>query len=66
MKGIFGEAFRRRRYKRGMGRCQDCGRERPLTLIHFWATNMPYRVCSECIRPYRTVIMHPDPEWRRP
>jgi len=65
MKGIFGEAYRARRYRREMGACQDCGWERPLTLVHFWTSNMPYYVCSECIRPYRQVIMHPDPEWRR-
>lgn len=58
----------RRRYVHPdrLRRCQDCGRfGRPVTLVTFWATGMPYAVCSDCIRAYREVINHPAPEWRR-
>lgn len=63
-RGIFGEAAGRRRYR--MGRtCQDCGRGwLPTTLIRWWIGGT-YWVCSDCIEPYRAVILHPDPKWRR-
>jgi len=64
-KGFGGEAAGRRRYRRGMGRCQDCGHELPLTKILWWASGEQYLVCSECIRPYRRFICHPEPEWKR-
>lgn len=47
----------RRRYFTTGRRCEDCGRERPRTLIRFWATGMRYVVCAECIRAYRRVIV---------
>lgn len=48
----------RRTYKIGRP-CQDCGRTVPVTLAHFWVNGMPYRLCSTCIRPYRTVLLYP-------
>lgn len=39
--------------------CQDCGRRRPWTVITFWTTGYRYRVCGDCIRPYRRVILRP-------
>ena len=47
----------RRKYE--MGRCEDCGYEKRTTLVYFWASNMPYRVCVECIKPYRGQILKP-------
>ena len=49
----------RRRYK--PGRCADCGRWRPVTLIRFWVNYYGMRVCSECIKPYRRVILTNHP-----
>lgn len=54
----------RRKYRPGR-RCQDCGWEKPTTEIRFWATGMRYRVCKECIKPYRRQILYetkPAPE----
>lgn len=67
MAGIFGEKAGRRKYVNPdrARRCEDCGRNRPVTRVEFWATGMPYYVCSDCIRPYRGQILHPSPEWRR-
>jgi hypothetical protein len=48
----------RRKYREGRP-CQDCGRRRPTTVIHFWATGMAYTVCGECIEPYRAIILAP-------
>jgi hypothetical protein len=48
----------RRKYK--PGRCRDCGHDKPVTRVNFWVNNMPYDVCSDCIKPYRGVILHPD------
>lgn len=45
----------RRRYK--LGKCQDCGRERRVTLAVFWVNGYQQRYCSECIRMYRPVLM---------
>jgi len=45
---------KRRKYT--TGHCQDCGHEKPVTTITFWATGMKYRVCSKCISPYRGII----------
>ena len=42
------------------GRCQDCGRERRTTVIRFWVNFMRYRVCADCIRAYRPVILAPS------
>jgi hypothetical protein len=44
----------KRKYEHG--KCQDCGWEKSTTVIVFWATGMKYRVCAECIKPYRGVI----------
>ena len=41
------------------GKCQDCGWEKRVTNIYFWATGMKYRVCAECIKAYRGVILKP-------
>jgi hypothetical protein len=41
------------------GKCQDCGHPKRVAEIIFWATGMKYRVCSECIKPYRGVILKP-------
>jgi hypothetical protein len=67
-RGFGGEASGRRRYVPAdrLRTCEDCGRHRPVTLIRFWSTGMEYVVCSECIEPYRSVILHPDAEWSRP
>ena len=65
MKGIFGERFRPRKYKRNGMRCEDCGQEKRVTSVWFWIGGKEYWFCSECIRPYRTVIMHPTSEWAR-
>lgn len=46
---------KRRKYERGS--CQDCGWQRNVTTITFWATGMRYRVCPDCIKPYRSVIL---------
>ncbi len=51
----------RRRRKYTIGRCQDCGRTRSTTVIIFWVNGMMYRVCAECIRAYRGVILKPCP-----
>lgn len=65
MKGIFGERFRPRKYKRNGMRCEDCGWEKPVTRVFFWIGGKAYWFCSTCIRPYRQQIMHPEPEWAR-
>jgi hypothetical protein len=49
----------RRQYT--LGRCQDCGRTKPVTVIIFWVNGMRYRVCGTCIRAYRGVILKPCP-----
>jgi hypothetical protein len=49
----------RRRYTLTGRRCQDCGNYRPATTITFWASGYRYRVCSDCIRPYRRMILRP-------
>jgi hypothetical protein len=41
------------------GRCADCGYRIPTTLVHFWVNNMPYRVCKDCIKPYRKQLNKP-------
>lgn len=41
------------------GRCDDCARYRRVTRIYFWVNNMPYTMCSECIRMYRKQILDP-------
>jgi hypothetical protein len=69
-RGFGGESAGRRKYRkyyRNMGRtCEDCGWEKPLTEVFFWAgSGKQYWFCSTCIEPYRTIIMHPNPEWRR-
>ena len=54
----------RRRYRMPAYRgatCQDCGRLGfRVTVIAFWASGMRYRVCRECIRAYRGVILAPS------
>lgn len=67
MRGIFGERFRARIYRRNGMSCEDCGGGGRLavTQVYFWGARRAYWFCSECIRPYRTQIMHPDPEWER-
>jgi hypothetical protein len=47
----------RRKYEKGT--CRDCGRTRNTTVIRFWVNDMPYRVCADCIKPYRAVILAP-------
>lgn len=47
----------RRVYKPGV--CQDCGWQKRVTTIIFWVNGMRYRVCAECIKPYRKVILKP-------
>jgi hypothetical protein len=47
------------RRKYSDGRCEDCGHVKSTTVITFWTTGMKYRVCSECIKPYRKVIVLP-------
>lgn len=47
----------RRDYR--IGRCEDCGRVRLTTAITFWLNGWRMRVCAECIRPYRGVILTP-------
>ena len=49
----------KKRRKYALGRCQDCGYEKNVTTVKFWATGMLYRVCGQCIRPYRGVINSP-------
>jgi hypothetical protein len=50
---------KRRQYRIGR-RCQDCGRDwKPTTTITFWVNGLRYRVCGECIRAYRRVILKP-------
>jgi len=50
---------KRKRRKYAEGRCDDCGHIKPVTKIKFWATGMPYTVCSGCIKPYRGEILKP-------
>ena len=38
------------------------GWEKRITTITFWATGMRYRVCADCIKPYRGEILKPDKE----
>lgn len=45
----------RRRYR--IGRCQDCGHTRRVTVVRFWVNYMRYVVCLECIEAYRGVIL---------
>jgi hypothetical protein len=49
----------RKRRKYTIGHCQDCGHQKRTTAIVFWATGMRYRVCAECIKSYRAVILKP-------
>ena len=51
----------RRRRQYTVGRCQDCGRTRRTTVVIFWSTGMRYRVCVDCIKAYRRVILKPCP-----
>lgn len=44
----------RRRYRPGT--CKDCGHQKKVTTIKFWATGLLYVVCSTCIKPYRNII----------
>ena len=53
----------RRRYDPS-AHCDNCGRT-PATVIRWWATALPYKVCATCIRPYRNRILYPTPEWCR-
>ena len=39
-----------------IGVCNDCGYSKSTTVITFWASGMKYRVCAECIKPYRGII----------
>lgn len=41
------------------GKCEDCGHIKRTTVVTFWATGFKYRVCAECIKPYRGVILKP-------
>lgn len=50
--------IKRRKY-RVNGRCDDCGHEIPTTIITFWVNGMRYRVCKDCIKPYRGQILKP-------
>jgi hypothetical protein len=50
----------RRKYRKG--NCEDCGWHRNVTTIYWWASNTPYVVCAECIRPYRKLILDPCTE----
>lgn len=56
----------RRRYR--MARpCQDCGRQyRPVTRIVWWSSGFVYFVCSDCIKPYRGLVLPPRGDWARP
>jgi len=49
----------RRRYREGQ--CQDCGWIKRVTTIVFWVNAMHYRVCKDCIKPYRGVILTNHP-----
>lgn len=40
-----------------IGRCQDCGHTKRVTEVTFWVNGMKYRVCAECIKPYRERIL---------
>lgn len=51
------EAPSRKRRKYVDGRCQDCGHEKKITTIVFWATGLNYRVCGQCIKPYHGQIL---------
>ena len=55
---IAGKLRVRRKYRTGH-RCQDCGWNKPTTVIVWWASGGTYRVCGECIRPYRGSILGP-------
>lgn len=50
----------RRRYT--LGRCQDCGHITRTTVVRFWVNYMAYRVCAQCIKPYRRVILTNHPQ----
>lgn len=50
-------ASRRWRRVYRLGYCQDCGHYRRITVVRFWLNDMRYRVCAQCIRPYRKVIL---------
>lgn len=65
MSGIFGEKAGRRKYRDTGHRCEDCGWNRRTTKVYFWIGGSEYWFCSECIEPYRKIIMHPEPEWKR-
>jgi hypothetical protein len=41
------------------GKCADCGWQKRVTEIIFWATGMKYIVCAECLKPYRKAILKP-------
>jgi hypothetical protein len=45
----------RRKYT--LGKCQDCGWVKRTTVITFWVNGMKYRVCAQCIKPYRGSIL---------
>lgn len=49
----------RKRRKYSEGRCQDCGWIKRTTEIIFWVNGMRYRVCAQCIKPYRKEILKP-------
>lgn len=59
MNAIFHMTKPRRKYRTGNGRCQDCGNTDRTTLITWWSSGFTYRVCVECIKPYRHLITRP-------
>lgn len=46
----------RRVYRPGL-RCKDCGHVRSTTVVIFWVNAMRYRLCAQCVRLYRPVIL---------
>jgi hypothetical protein len=45
------------------GTCQDCGHHRRVTVVRFWLNDLRYRVCRDCIKPYRKrILTHHPPE----
>lgn len=56
--------YKRRVYRKPThagGACQDCGRPwKPVTVVRWWVSGGTYRVCGECIRPYRGIILAPE------
>ena len=56
-------ATEKRRWRRhyAPGRCGDCGRTRRVTMIWFWVNAYKMRVCADCIKPYRSVLLTHTP-----